>query len=98
MNVYLKIHSRDDSETIACCDEALLNTVLTEGNLRIEITDSFFGGSLVKVEDAISVLKNAIFFNIVGENIIEKALECKLVSEEGVRDINGVRMAMKMMF
>ena len=44
MKVYLKIHIRDDCETIACCDEELLNQIFKEGNLRIEISNRFFGG------------------------------------------------------
>ena len=97
MNVYLKIHIRDDFETVACCDEALLNNVYSEGNLRIEITVQFFGGRLINIEDAIDILRTASFFNIVGENIIEKAIECKIVSKDGIRLINGVPMALKMM-
>ncbi|MHA2473327.1 MAG: DUF424 family protein [Promethearchaeota archaeon] len=98
MNVYLKIHIRDDCETVACCDKALLNNVYTEGNLRIEITDQFFGGRLINIEDAIDILKTASFFNIVGDNIIERALECKILSKDGIRTINGVPMALRMMF
>ncbi|MFX0083792.1 MAG: DUF424 domain-containing protein [Candidatus Hodarchaeota archaeon] len=98
MNVYLKIHIRDECETIACCDEELLNQVFIEGNLKIEISDRFFGGNLINIEDAINILKQASFFNIVGEKIIEKAIECKLLPREGVRFINGVPMAIKMMF
>jgi hypothetical protein len=71
--------------------------VFTEGNLRIEISDQFFGGGLVNIEDAIEILKSAPFFNIVGENIIEKAINCKLLSKDGVQLINGVPMALKMM-
>jgi len=97
MRVYLKIHIRDDCETIACCDEELLNQVFTEGNLKIEISNRFFGGNLIRIEDAIDILKHASFFNIVGEKIIEKAIECKLFSREGIRFINGVPMAIKMM-
>ena len=97
MNVYLKIHIRDDCETIACCDEALLNQVFIEGNLRIEISNQYYGGTLVTMEEAISVLKRASFFNIVGEKIIEKVIDCKLLPKEGVRFINGIPMALKMM-
>ena len=39
----------------------------------------------------------APFFNIVGEKIIGKAINCHLISKEGVRFINGVPMALKMM-
>jgi len=97
MKVYLKIHIRDDCETIACCDEELLNQVFIEGHLRIEISNRFFGGKLIRIEDALDVLKHASFFNIVGEKIIEKAIDCKLLPREGVRFINGVPMAIKMM-
>jgi hypothetical protein len=76
----------------------LLNNVYTEGNLRIEITDQFFGGRLINIEDAIDILKTASFFNIVGDNIIERALECKILSKDGIRTINGVPMALRMMF
>ena len=98
MNVYIKIHCRNEMECIACCDEDLLNRVFKDGNLRIEISEQFFGGNLVSLEDAIEILGEATSFNIVGENIINKAIFCKLLSKDGVRVINGVPMAMKMMF
>ncbi|MFW9819536.1 MAG: DUF424 family protein [Candidatus Thorarchaeota archaeon] len=98
MRVYLKVHIKDNMETIACCDEELLNQVYKEGNLRIEISNQFFGGKLIDLEDAILILREATCFNIVGENIINKAIDYKLISLEGVRSVNGVPMALKMMF
>ena len=98
MKVYLKIHIKNDIETIACCDRELLNQVFKEGNLRIEISSQFFGGKLIDLEEAISILKEASFFNIVGEKIIKRAVDCKLLPVEGVKFINGVPMALKMMF
>ena len=96
--VYLKVHIRGELETIACCDEELLNQVHKEGNLKIEISNQFFGGKLIDLEDAISIIKEAMSFNIVGEKIINKAIECRILPKEGVRFINGVPMALKMMF
>jgi len=98
MKVYLKIHIKDDIETIACCDENLLNQIFTEGNLRIEISNRFFGGRLIELEDAILILKQASYFNIVGEKIINRCIASQLLPKEGVRFINGVPMALKMMF
>jgi hypothetical protein len=98
MKVYLKIHRRSDIETVACCDEALLNQVFTEGNFRIEINPSFFGGDLLNIEQAMEILKDASYFNIVGENITNKALTLQLLPKEGVIRINNIPMAMKMMF
>lgn len=98
MKVYLKIHIRNEIETVACCDELLLNQIFTEGNLRIEINEQFFGGNLIDIDDAIEILKDASYFNIVGENIINKVTDLKILPKEGVRSINGVPMALKMMF
>jgi len=98
MKVYLKIHRRNDMDTVACCDEDLLNKVFTEGDLRIEINSNFFGGELLTIEQALEILKEALYFNIVGENITSKAIALQLLSKEGVRKINNIPMAMKMMF
>lgn len=98
MKVYLKVHIKEEFEIIACCDEELLNQVFKEGNLRIEISNQFFEGKLIALEEAISILKYASFFNIIGEKIINEAINCKLLIKEGVSFINGIPMALKMMF
>lgn len=98
MKVYLKIHRRNDIETIACCDELLIDQEFKEGNLRIEINKQFFGGTLLDIEEALEILKEASFFNIVGENITNGAINLKILPEDGVRKINGIPMAIKMMF
>ena len=98
MKVYLKVHQKLDIETIACCDESLLNQSFSEGKLNIKISDHFFGGSLINIEDAIEILKDASYFNIVGENITSRAVANNIVPKEGVQIINGIPMALKMMF
>ncbi|MHA1291622.1 MAG: DUF424 domain-containing protein [Promethearchaeota archaeon] len=98
MKVYLKIHYRNDIETIACCDAYLLNKVFKEGNLKIKISNSFYGGNLIELEEAIEILKASTNFNIVGKYIINKAIDYELLSKDGVRKINGVPMALKMIF
>ena len=98
MKVYLKIHRRNDIDTVACCDENLLNQVFIEGNLRIEISSNFYGGDLLNIEQAIEILMEASYFNIVGENITNKAIALQLLPKDGVRKINNIPMAMKMMF
>ncbi len=98
MKVYIKIHKRNGIETVAICDESLLNKVFKEENLRIEVSHQFFGGELIKMEEAIKILKTASYFNIVGKDIIKRAINHKILPKEGVQEINGVPMAMKMIF
>ncbi|MFW5895578.1 MAG: DUF424 family protein, partial [archaeon] len=64
----------------------------------IEISEQFYGGELMEINEAIEILKNVNNFNLVGKRIIEFAIEHKIHPEEGVRSINGVPMALKMMF
>jgi len=98
MRVYFKIHRRNGIDTVACCDELLLNQIFIEGNLKIEISDRFFGGDLLSIDKAVELLKKALYFNIVGENITNKAIALKILSKEGVKKINNIPMAIKMMF
>ena len=102
MKVYLKIHKNRSAgeliETVACCDEHLLNGCFKEGNLKIEISNYFYGGNLINIDEAIALLSQASYFNIVGENIINKAIDTNILPKEGVRRINGIPMAIKMMF
>ncbi len=98
MRVFLKIHESNSIETVACCDEQLLNKVFIEGDLRIEISKQFFGGALVNIDDAIELLKNALSFNIIGENITNKAVKCNIIPKEVVQEINNIPMALKMIF
>ena len=98
MKVYLKVHTANESECIACCDEDLMDRVFKEGDLRIEITKQFFGGKLIGLEDAIPFLKGASNFNIIGEKIINKAIECNILHRKGIRFINSIPIALRMMF
>ena len=98
MKVYLKIHQRNELETIACCDEDLLDKCFDEGSIKIHISEQFFGGVLLNLDEAVDILKNATNFNIVGENIITKLIDHNILPKEGVRSINGIPMALKMMF
>ncbi|MFO8019459.1 MAG: DUF424 family protein [Promethearchaeia archaeon] len=98
MKVYLKIHDWKKNKTVACCDENLLEKVIKEGNLKIEISKQFYGGDLMDINKAIEILKDVNNFNIVGKSIIELAIEHKILPKEGIRSIDGVPMALKMMF
>lgn len=98
MKVYIKIHHFQFHETVACCDEQLLNKSFSEGDFNLDITDQFFGGNLVNIEKAIEILKTSDSFNIVGENITSNAVKNKIVSKEGIQLINNLPIALKMMF
>jgi len=98
MYVYLKIHSQGVSEIVAACDDNLLNKELCEQNLRLKISHDFYGEKLIDIDEAIDIISRASNFNIIGDNIIKKAVEYGIVHKLGIKKINNVPMALKMIF
>ncbi len=96
MQVYLKIHTQGDIEVIAVCDNDLIEKELCEENLKIKISNHFYRGKLVDIDYAIEILSNCANFNIVGKNIIKKALKYGIIHKSSIRKVNNIPMALKM--
>ena len=79
---------------VAICDEELIGKVLEEGKFYLEIKESFFKGKSVSEKEVMEIIedmsKEDATFNIVGKNSINAALKTGIISEEGVRTINGI--------
>lgn len=75
---------------LATCDAELLGKILKEGEILFEISEDFYRGSKVSVEEAIALIKQSTIVNMVGQNIVEKALEKGLIHPEAVLKISGI--------
>jgi hypothetical protein len=75
---------------LAACDEELLGTVLRDGKLVFKVKEEFYKGPKMPVEDAVELMKESTVVNMVGPNIVKKAIEEGLVHPEAVLDICGV--------
>ncbi len=75
---------------LATCDAELLGRVLREGKIIFEVREEFYKGSKVSVEEAIDLMKQSTIVNMVGRNIVEKAIERGLVHPEAVLKISDV--------
>jgi uncharacterized protein len=95
MKVYIKIHINPLSEVVAVCDESVLGKTFKSGELQISISESFYKGDLVEIEDVISILKNSSNFNLAGPNIIKASIEKGIIIEDSVLKINSIPLAMK---
>lgn len=90
---YVKIHDVSGEVLVAVCDKNLLGKKFSEGRLQLEVGERFYKGVLSGEEDAISALNKATIANIVGNNIVEKAVEHSLISPENIIEIGGVKHA-----
>jgi hypothetical protein len=75
---------------LATCDAELLGKILREGKIVFEVREEFYKGSKVSVDEAIDLMKQSTIVNMVGQNIVGKAIERGLVHPEAVLKISGV--------
>lgn len=75
---------------LAACDHGLLGQVYREGEIVLDIKESFYGGETGDVEALTELFHQATIINLVGENCVAAAVESGLACEEEVLVIDGV--------
>ncbi|MCD6575620.1 MAG: DUF424 family protein [Nanoarchaeota archaeon] len=90
MKVWVKVQKvmQEDREEIvvAVCDKNLLGKEFD----FFKISEHFFKGELMEIEDAIKELEKATIANIVGGEIISKLIEKGIIEKENVKETNGI--------
>lgn len=90
MEVYAKLRKRGQHVLLALCDVELIGKILREKQIVFEISEEFYKGHKMTIEDGIELVKQSSIVNMVGHNIVEKAVEQGLVHPEGILKISGV--------
>ena len=72
------------------CDAELLGKNIVEDELKMNISESYYGEKLVEHEEAKTLLKNASIINMVGKETISLSLELGVGNENGVKKIGGI--------
>lgn len=67
---------------LAACDRDLLGKVLKLGEVKIEVSERFYGGRLVNEKELIRLLEEADVLNLVGEKVIKIAEKIGLIHPE----------------
>lgn len=93
--VYVKKHVYENGVILAMCDQEVLGKKLVDDEKKIVlyVDPSFYMGELIMLEDALELLREAVNANLVGNNIVEAAIEKGLVHREAVLVIGGVKHA-----
>lgn len=75
---------------LAACDEGLLGEVLRDGKIVFKIGEEFYKGPKMPVNEAVELMRDSTIVNMVGPNIVKKAIEHGLVHPEAVLNICGI--------
>ncbi|MHA1409287.1 MAG: DUF424 domain-containing protein [Candidatus Odinarchaeia archaeon] len=90
MDCYLKKTRVDNDIVVAVCDKEVLGKKFKEGKLRLDVSEHFYGGTLITLENAIAEIKASSIANIVGNKIISEAIRQGIVHELSVIKIAGI--------
>ena len=90
MKVWMKkqnvVQENKNEILVGICDEELLGKEIGQ----LKLSEEFFKGELIEIEDALIALEDATIANLVGENIVNAALEKKIIDESGIKKIENV--------
>jgi len=89
----IKVFEVAGEVVVSVCDEELIGKTLVdiERGIRFKVDEPFYGGELVDLEEAISAIENSTQANLVGNRIVEAAIERGLAAREGVVEVGGVK-------
>ncbi len=90
MEAYMNIRKVGNNVLLAICDAEILGKTLCEGKIVFCIKEEFYKGTKVTIEEAVSMIANSTIVNMVGKNVVSKAIESGYVHPEAVLNINGV--------
>jgi len=88
--VFLRVYKDPKHTLVAACDSNLLGETFREGKLKLEVKHDFYGGVRVAIVDALAAIDSADIANLVGESIVQAAVERRLVDPSAVLNIGGV--------
>ena len=72
------------------CDAELIGKHIVDGELKIHISENYYGKQLVDKDEAISLLKSTSIMNLVGKKTISLATDLGIGSESGVKIISDI--------
>jgi len=88
-------------DVVAVCDKELLGKRFEEGNLQLDVKESFFKGKEVSKEEASEIMIDMRLedstFNIIGKKAVQTALEAGIITEEGIKKIDNIPFAFVLM-
>ena len=90
MSVYLNRIHRGTECIVAICDQEILGKSFEEGEKLIHVSEHFYKGELVSLDEGIRAMEVATIANIVGKRIVKEALKANLIHKRGIIRIQRI--------
>lgn len=90
MQYSVRISDYQQNKMINMCDAELIGKNIVDGDLKIYISENYYGKHIVNKDEAVSLLKSASIMNLVGKETISLAIDLGIGSESGVKIISDI--------
>ena len=72
------------------CDAELLGKKITQDELNIHISESYYGERFIEKKEATDLLKQSSIINMAGKETVSLSIELGVGSENGIKTISGI--------
>lgn len=86
---YLRVIRTQGEVLVVVCDQELLGKKFEQGEMRLEVKESFYRGTEANVKECIAALRKATIANLVG-SIVGHAIKAGLIERTNVLRIQNV--------
>ena len=90
MQFSVKVSNYQKKLMLNICDIELLGKQISQDELNLKISESYYGEKLVDIEEAKSLLQNSSIINMVGKNTVSLSIELGIGSESGIKTITDI--------
>jgi len=90
LEAYINLRKIGGNVLLAICDAEILGKTLREGKIVFHVKEEFYKGRKVTIEEAVAMIENSTTVNMIGKNVVKKAVEKGYVHPEAILNIEGV--------
>jgi hypothetical protein len=90
MQFSVKVTEYQKNSMLNICDADLLGKNVSQNELTVTISKSYYGDQIIKEDEAKKLLQNSSIINMVGKNTISLSLELGIGAKNGVKEISGI--------
>lgn len=85
-----KVHVKDNKVLFACCDKELLNKEIIYNDVKIKLSEKFYGLKEITTDFFLKNINDCTQANIFGKNACKLLLDKKLILKEQIIDVGGI--------
>ncbi|MBU7046326.1 MAG: DUF424 family protein [Theionarchaea archaeon] len=89
MDVYVRTIKTATEVLVAACDADIVGQTFEENELYLEVKPDFYCGDAVSLEECDAFFNEATILNLVGQNVVERAVRLGLVNPGNILKIGG---------